>query len=333
MEKEKTISVIVPVYNSEKMLSSCIESILTQSYPEFELILVDDGSTDKSSEICKKHAVADARIRYVRQKNAGASAARNKGIELATGEFITFVDSDDTVESDFLRTAISKIEGHDYYLSGVKMLTYNENGSKIQEDIFAIKQPMVVDEKYLLAKADVTFPQICFCGPWAKLFKRQIIVEHNIRFDLGLINGEDTYFNLDYIRHINSGYFDTCVFYNYQRTNPDSLFSKYKPDIYEIYIKVYDKWRNRLSGITEDKNEMDNINNLYSELMIDCIAHVFIHEKGVNVRKQIIEKVIGNQTLREISYKKNNKKIKLLLLLIRLRLRIIIHTVFHVRYR
>jgi len=94
------ISVIVPVYNSEKYLSDCIESIVTQTYSNLEIILIDDGSTDSSPYICDEFAKRDDRIVVIHQQNAGVSNARNKGLDIATGEIVTFVDSDDTIDSD-----------------------------------------------------------------------------------------------------------------------------------------------------------------------------------------------------------------------------------------
>ncbi|MBQ7815737.1 MAG: glycosyltransferase, partial [Oscillospiraceae bacterium] len=97
------ISVIVPVYNTEKFLDKCIESISKQTFDDFEIILVDDGSTDKSGQICDTWAHKDNRVKVIHKQNAGVSAARNNGIAAAKGEYIAFVDSDDTVSPDYLR--------------------------------------------------------------------------------------------------------------------------------------------------------------------------------------------------------------------------------------
>lgn len=100
--KAPKISIIIPVYNSETHLDTCIQSICRQSYTDFELILVDDGSTDRSASICDGYASKDTRIRVLHQANAGVSAARNKGIDNARGEWLTFIDSDDYVEPGYL---------------------------------------------------------------------------------------------------------------------------------------------------------------------------------------------------------------------------------------
>ena len=100
--KQPAISIIVPVYNAEKYLRRCIDSILSQSFTDFELILIDDGSTDLSPQICDEYASRDNRIKLIYKKNAGVSAARNDGLDIAQGEFITFVDSDDWVDERYL---------------------------------------------------------------------------------------------------------------------------------------------------------------------------------------------------------------------------------------
>ena len=98
------ISIIVPVYNSEKYLGVCIDSILSQSFRDFELILVDDGSKDSSAQICDEYASQDKRVRVIHKVNGGVSAARNDGLDIAKGEYVTFIDSDDWVEREFLST-------------------------------------------------------------------------------------------------------------------------------------------------------------------------------------------------------------------------------------
>ena len=101
---QSQISIIVPVYNSEKYLDACIDSILSQSFRDFELILVDDGSKDSSAQICDEYASQDTRVRVIHKANGGVSAARNDGLDIAKGEYITFIDSDDWVEREYLET-------------------------------------------------------------------------------------------------------------------------------------------------------------------------------------------------------------------------------------
>ena len=109
------ISIIVPVYNVEKYLNRCLDSIINQSFINFELILINDGSTDKSGKICDKYAQIDKRVRVIHKKNEGVSLTRNLGINIAKGDYITFIDSDDWIEQDFLKKAIEYIKENNLY--------------------------------------------------------------------------------------------------------------------------------------------------------------------------------------------------------------------------
>ena len=103
------VSVIIPVYQAEKYIKSCIDSILEQSFSDFELLLIDDGSTDQSGAICDNYAQMDKRVKVIHQKNAGVSAARNAGLEICCGEYVTFVDADDCIDRGFLEYAVNVV--------------------------------------------------------------------------------------------------------------------------------------------------------------------------------------------------------------------------------
>lgn len=110
---EGTISIIIPVYQAEKYLYRCLDSILTQSYSRLEVILIDDGSRDRSPQICDEYAKKDSRVKVIHKKNGGAASARNSGIDVATGEYIGFVDSDDWIEKDTYKKIVQVIEQHE----------------------------------------------------------------------------------------------------------------------------------------------------------------------------------------------------------------------------
>ena len=147
------ISIITPVYQAEKFLKKCVDSILSQSFTDWELLLVDDGSTDKSSEICRTYAEQDARIRYHQKENGGVSSARNAGVALAEGRYITFVDSDDFAAEDLLETLYRLAEKYDAEMSicrgydlyegrpvpdlkqeGIESVTDSEEGARVRRD-------------------------------------------------------------------------------------------------------------------------------------------------------------------------------------------------------
>ena len=199
------ISVVVPVYNREKHLCECVDRVLAQTFTDFELVLVDDGSTDRSAEICDAYAKKDTRVKVIHKQNGGVSSARNEGIAASSGEYITFIDSDDSVDADFLEYAYKRMSdgGFDLFVTGIVM-EYWENGEITDKVEYRINGDRVFDRRGLLEAWEKEYPIILTSGPWCKLYKASIIKENDIQFDTSLSCGEDTYFNLDVIRKINS---------------------------------------------------------------------------------------------------------------------------------
>lgn len=180
-----TISVIVPVYNVEKYLNRCLESILKQSFEDFELILVDDGSTDQSSELCNLWERRDARVRVIHQENRGQSAARNVGIQMAEGEYLSFVDSDDVLDSTYLAYLYQMIVNYDADMAGAKMQRVEEG----RRD--KIEQGEKPDEQYTLLDSEEALKKMCRAdiigvSPCAKLYKKSLF--DNVRYPVGKIH-------------------------------------------------------------------------------------------------------------------------------------------------
>lgn len=185
------ISIIVPVYKTEKYIRECLDSILSQTYKDWELILVDDGSPDKSGRICDEYAEKDQRIQVIHQKNSGVSVARNRGIEEAKGEYVAFIDADDIVSSTYLEDFAPK--GDDLYIGGFNRFGEIENRETCTDSMIrsAVKDTRLYWET-LLKKSH-------FFAPWCKLFKTDIVKNRNICFPLGMKNAEDIHFCLEYI--------------------------------------------------------------------------------------------------------------------------------------
>ena len=184
---ETAISVIVPIYRVEKYLPACIDSILNQTFTDFELILVDDGSPDRCPEICDETAKRDARVRVIHQANAGLSAARNAGIEVAHGAWLSFVDSDDFLAPDFLETLHDAAvrAGADCALCGVQLT--DEAGQKIGQPL-SVADGVRTGRSILetLCRAS----EIPYLVAWNKLYRRDVF--QTLRYPVGMQN-EDTY--------------------------------------------------------------------------------------------------------------------------------------------
>lgn len=181
------ISIIIPAYNVEQYLTDCLSSIEQQTYQNFEVILIDDGSIDSTGAMCDTVATKDDRFKVIHQKNQGVSVARNKGIEKARGEYIAFIDSDDKITPEYLSSFSLKndieIQGHVIYENNIqRSVIYSKR--KVQKDVAKV-----------------------FClGPfnsavWGKIFKTSIIKDNKIVFPVNLCFSEDTIFLLQYIKH------------------------------------------------------------------------------------------------------------------------------------
>lgn len=230
--KKITVSIITPVYRAEKCLHRCIESILAQSFTDWELLLIDDGSPDNSGTICDEYALKDSRIKSFHQQNSGPSAARNYGLEKAIGDFIVFVDSDDYIDASMLQDLVIMAEQYKVDLCFFELNPVSENHVQAPYSFSSICHSSNIKiylDKDECAEAIVGIE--CSGGMgWTcnKLFKHSIIQEHQIRFDHRFTIQEDHLFTLSYLCYVNSLLVTTYSPYNYVMT-AGSLLSKNLP--------------------------------------------------------------------------------------------------------
>lgn len=184
------ISIIVPVYNTAKYLERCIDSIVAQTYADWELLLIDDGSTDDSAIICDEYAAKDERIRVFHKENGGVSSARNLGLDNAQGEWITFVDSDDYIEENFLKSFEGNLDA-DLVVGNMIIC---EDG-KLPQNIKVGILPGIYFHIQSALKGNLT--NHAFCAPWGKLFYKDCIGD--LHFDVGMRICEDTKFVYNYV--------------------------------------------------------------------------------------------------------------------------------------
>ncbi|MCD8377281.1 MAG: glycosyltransferase [Candidatus Gastranaerophilales bacterium] len=228
------VSVIIPVYNSEKYLAECLESIVSQSLKDIEIICVDDGSTDKSPGILNKYSLKDNRVILLNQKNSAQSEARNRGLEIAKGDYIYFLDSDDYVEQNMLEEC-------------VKILDSTNAG------FVCFNTEIIGDDSSRLFKRAKKYSQLKFSGLlslngevrdtlnvylWNKVFRSNIIKEHTLRFPPKLCY-EDISFTKSYFLFVEKAYFDMRRFYHY-RIHDESVMAKN----YKSKTAILDHFRN-----------------------------------------------------------------------------------------
>lgn len=229
------ISVIVPIYNVEKYLLNCYTSIAQQTYSNLDIILVDDGSTDCSGQLCDEIARKDRRVRVLHKENEGLGYARNSGLKVARGKYVLFVDSDDFIELEMVQKLYERIEQYDADTSYCGFSACFEGGKKIKREPYyknnIFKGKDIIDKVLLEmiaglpdAKVDAIIPMSSCCA----LYSLDIIQKNNLWFlsERHYIS-EDILFNIDYLRHANCVSYIGEALYNYRYTNSDSLTHKF----------------------------------------------------------------------------------------------------------
>lgn len=288
------ISVIVPVYNVEAYVAKCIESIQNQSYQHLEIILVDDGSTDDSGDICDQYAAYDDRIKVIHQENGGLSAARNTGIEAANGDYIGFVDSDDYIGLLHLLKENN--------LDIIEFTAFRDKNGAIIEGCNDGKLEIFdKDDALRLAMHD------CFVAAWSKLYKRSAIGD--VRFPIGR-KFEDTATSYLYVANSNRvGHINRC--YYYYRLNPNSITqTSFDPKSRWDFVIGYEE---RLQyAINHHLPYVDDCNSLLMKAVLSCLTAYYANPKGNQVYYDKCKHLIDTYRS-DISYKQLNSKYKLFL--------------------
>lgn len=237
------ISVIVPVYNVEHYLRQCVDSILNQTFMDFELLLVDDGSTDRSGAICDEYASLDARVKVFHTINRGVSAARNLGIDKASAEWITFVDSDDWVEEKYLSVFLyDNLRECCIVYQGI--LFDFDNPKRDNFTVISYRETYIQD----LSKQILDFYFILDDGyVFGKLYNRKLLVDSGCRFDENLSIHEDVLFLFTYLAYIKEIRLSSPLMYHYMRRGVISLSSKLYPS--EEYLYLSQKMQQCISSL------------------------------------------------------------------------------------
>lgn len=218
------VSVIIPIYNSEKYLDRCIDSICNQSYTNLEIILINDGSKDRCLSICKEFEIKDTRIKVVDISNGGVSNARNTGLKIATGDFIQFIDSDDFVDKEYVYHLYSVLMNTSAELSVCAIESFDNEENKL--DDWRVEESVLQFDKIDKELFLNLIQKFLLFGPVNKLYKAEIIKNNTIVFDTSLSYGEDLLFNFEYFKHINLIAITDKIAYKYVHDNIDSLSKK-----------------------------------------------------------------------------------------------------------
>lgn len=278
------VSIIIPIYNNSKFLEKLLNNVICQTYKDIEIILIDDGSKDNSLQICKKFQQKDKRIKVISKENGGVSSARNKGIEMVTGEYITFVDSDDNIDKNYINTLVNNIEENCL----VKVNTKN-----------TLKEEIISREKYLKDIVSGKIQGVC----WGYLFEKKLL--NNIKFDVNTSYMEDTIFIMQYLFKVSKIKILKEKLY-YHEVNEEGLTTSNK---LEKKINEYMYSINEIEKILMDNRIEKNLYKKYIEnRRIKLIEAEIAKAKSI----EEIQKMIHNKNVTEImKIKKVNLKYKL----------------------
>lgn len=272
------ISIIVPIYNVERYLDKCIQSIINQTYSKLEIILIDDGSPDDCPQLCDEWAKKDSRIKVVHKKNGGLSSARNSGLDIFTGKYVAFVDSDDWIDEKYIETLYKNLIKHNVDIS---MVSYNRHET---DNIF---NPYSGVDSRVITK-DEAIKDFCYFrknlagGTWDKLCKAELF--KTLRFPVGL-NSEDRYTNAVIYSKSNSIYYDNTPLYSYRIRENSICTAKFNSHFFdeekvaELAIKYL------------QKNNYANDNDLHNFRMSVC-RNILYKLSVMNADKKYIKEYL-----------------------------------------
>lgn len=272
MKPEPTVSIIVPVYNVESYIQQCMDSILKQTYPNIEVICVDDGSTDASGEIIDRYAKADARILTIHVPNSGVAFARNTALSYATGKYVTFVDGDDWIDTTTCEKAVLHAEAQHVDLviwpyirefpnhSAPKVI-FSEGRNFAENECKELQRRMMG-----LSGVELAHPENAdaLCTVWGKLYHREIIEQNNIQFaDLQRIGTyEDGLFNLCYLAHVRRAVYILDYLSHYRKNT--GMTSKYRSELRSQWKNLFSDMRSYIKEHECDSSFEEALNNRIS---------------------------------------------------------------------
>ena len=283
------ISVIVPIYNSESYLEQCIDSILNQTFQDFELLLIDDGSTDNSLQICLRYSQKDNRIHSYTQRGSGPSAARNRGLDYARGVYITFVDSDDYLNHDALEILYNAMREGAYDLVRCSFQCVG-----LRSKLNAKELPdMVAHSKHELAQIYYkNYESYLHANVWGKLYRTSIIKEHKIKFKENIHVCEDRIFNVEYAQYANTATLLKYIGYNYVDRGNISLVQRADLNTLEGTLEVFVYEKEYFSKLVDKFDPLVFSNQALASLS-GCLRRILKTSKIID-KKNLVQKTVDD---------------------------------------
>lgn len=282
------VSVVVPIYNVERKLERCLNSLKNQTYNNIEILLINDGSPDNSEEICLKYIKNDKRFKYFKKKNGGLSSARNFGICNALGKYIYFIDSDDYCEKNLLEILIKDMTDDIQISSCGYYVDYPGESFQIKKNYKKIGR---LEKKEFILNLD---SEGMLNVVWNKLYRLDIIKKYNLKFELDMMPGEDLVFNCQYLKTINKGVCCNEILYHYMRENEETLVNKYDKNLIQKVDFFIISKEKLFESIDIEKNIFkESMSNTVISYAFSCLTNLYRKKMDYKNRLNEMKKIIS----------------------------------------
>lgn len=299
MENNIKVSIIMPVYKVEEYVGKAIESIQAQTMTDWEFLIVDDGTPDRSGEICDEYAAKDERIQVIHKENGGAPSARNLAIDMAKGEYLYFLDSDDWAEPTMLEDMynLAKRDHAQLVVAGFYIDTYIGNGEYMTDD-YVVEDAVYPTKEEFRRNAYKLFDKNLLYTPWNKLYETKYIMENNLRFPTTF--WDDFPFNVSIVRDVERVTVTSRQYYHFLRARTESETAAYRPGMYEKreeehgwMLELYRYWQ------VSDFHSTEMVARRYVERFIGCVENVTNPKSGLSEKemRQEIKSMLTNPRL------------------------------------
>lgn len=296
------VSIIMPVYKVEEYVGKAIESIQAQTLKEWEFLIVDDGTPDRSGKICDEYAAKDERIHVIHKENGGAPSARNLAIDMAKGEYMYFLDSDDWAEPTMLEDMykLAKRDQAQLVVAGFYIDTYYEKDKYLTAD-YVVEDAVYPDKESFRTNAYKLFDKNLLYTPWNKLYESRYIMENNLRFPTTF--WDDFPFNVSIVRNVERVTVTSKQYYHFLRARSESETTAYRPGMYEKreeehgwMVNLYKEWK------VQDYASMEMIARRYVERFIGCVENITNPkcEMTESEKRNEIKKMLANPRLKKM---------------------------------
>ncbi len=295
------ISIVIPVYNAEQYLRETLDAVQRQSYREYELLLINDGSTDKSGNICDEYAEKDPRIKVFHRENSGPSVTRNFGVEKAEGEYIAFVDADDVIDDNYLEVLHQNMNQYeaDLVLCDYERFYEDDLERKVhyRNSIYSVA---IAKSKAELANVFKN-PSTNLFGVaiWGKLYKAEIIKKHGVRFPEDVSYEEDCCFNIQYYDYVDTTVFTSETVYHYRQMK-ESLSKVYRANTYGDLVNGFNKRKEFAKKIEMNELDMRKLDTIFMIATINNYKKIAMTDMSFSEKRQAYKDTLSHKEAKEV---------------------------------